>query len=129
MAKDYLFTEDDDLDIERENMERDLAETEKAMDMMAHDWPEMAERRRNLRRQLQEKQLDPLVKEALRLAQLAGHALGANEGLSNKLKNMVTRVEVRDEEIKRTADRDSWKKRAEQAEESLAKLRKRRRSR
>ena len=114
-----IYREDDDLDLERElaDLERNMTETKNGMDFMN-------DRAREVRKQIEAKQMDPVVKEALRLAQLAGHALGANEMLGNKLKNMETRVAIRDEVIEATKDRNHWKKRAEAAEATIERSKK-----
>lgn len=114
-----LYQEDDDLDLERELADLERNTAEKAREM---GW--MNERGREIRKTLEAKQMDPVVKEALRLAQLAGHALGANEALGNKLNNLVKRIEVRDQTIEEMSDyyaiKDSLEKmtaRAEKAEQ------------
>ena len=114
------FREDDERDLESE-----LNDVETAMDGMAGDFRGYEERRRYLKTQIEKKQMDPVVKKALELAQNAGHALGANEALGNRIKLLERRIEVRDEELDRTADRDSWKARAEEAEATIARSKKR----
>lgn len=111
MGRPPFYPEDDDLDLERElgELERNMADTKNGMDFMS-------DRAREIRKTLEAKQIDPVVKEALRLAQMAGHALGANEALGNKLMNLEKRVAVRDTELARTADYDEVVARLEEAE-------------
>lgn len=114
-----IYREDDDLDLERE-----LAELEQNMDRNAKENNWMKERAVDVRKRIEAKQIDPLVKEALKLAQNLGHALGANESLSQRLRNLNTRIDIRDKEIERTDDRDIWKKRAEAAEATIERSKK-----
>ncbi|HYG84604.1 MAG TPA: hypothetical protein VD907_07060 [Verrucomicrobiae bacterium] len=117
-----FYPEDDDLDLERE-----LERADEALDMMARDMRAGEERRHRLRKQIAKKQLDPLVAKAIELAHQSGQLLGANEGLGRKIENLVKRIEVRDQEIERTADRDDWKARALTAEATIERSKKRRR--
>lgn len=117
---EYIYTEDDDLDLERE-----LVEIEKHRDMMAKDIEGLSKRATDLRGELKRRQLDPLTATAIQLAKDLGHALGTNKALSKKLKNMVHRIEVRDAEIKSTLDRNIWKSRAEKAEATIERSKKR----
>ena len=114
------FEQDDELHLEEE-----LKDVEQAMDGMGRDFRGYDERRRYLKTQIEKKQMDPVVKKALELAQNAGHALGANEALGNRIKHLEARIEVRDKELDRTADRDDWKARAEAAEATIARSKKR----
>lgn len=128
MARPPFYQEDDDLDLERElaDLERNMADTKNGMDFMS-------DRAREIRKTLEAKQMDPVVKEALRLAQLAGHALGANEMLGNKLKNLNTRIEARDKRIAELEEENindqGWRERALAAEATLERSRKARRRR
>lgn len=112
------FPEDDEMDLEQE-----LAQAEESMDMMSRDFRNMGERRNHLRKQIAKRQLDPATAKMVELAQNAGHALGANEALANRIKFLEKRIAVRDEEIERTSDRDEWKARAEAAELKLKRKR------
>lgn len=112
------FPEDDEMDLEQE-----LAQAEDSMDMMARDMRAMDGRRNHLRKQISKRQLDPTVSKIVELAQNAGHALGANEALGNRIKFLERRIEVRDKELERTRDRDEWKARAEAAELKLKRKR------
>lgn len=116
-----LYQEDDDLDLERE-----LAELERNQARNSMDYAGMAERADYLRTEIKKQQIDPLVKKALQLAQDTGHALGANEAMANRLLNLTKRIDVRDKEIERTADRDAWKERALAAEATIQRSKKRR---
>jgi seryl-tRNA synthetase len=115
-----IYREDDDLDLERE-----LEETDRSLDMMANEMKAMDGRRNHLRKAIAKRQLDPLVARALDLAQNLGHVLGANEALSRKIEHLSKRINIRDEEIERTEDRDDWKQRAETAEAKIARRRRR----
>jgi len=117
-----IYPEDDDLDLERE-----LDRNEDSMKMMGADMERMSDRNRHIRKTLQKKQLDPLVAKAIELAIDGGRILGLNEGLNKKVQNLNKRIEVRDIEIRRTADRDSWKARAEAAEATIERSKKRKR--
>jgi hypothetical protein len=113
------FPEDDEM-----NLEQELSQAEDSMDMMSRDFRQMGERRNHLRKQIAKRQLDPAVAKIVELAQNAGHALGANEALANRIKFLERRIEVRDKELDRTSDRDEWKARAEAAELKLKRKRK-----
>lgn len=114
------FPEDDERDLDRE-----LAEAESAMDGMASEWPYLKERRNHLRKEIKKRQLEPLVAKAIELAQNLGHALGANEALAKKIKHLESRIDVRDEVLSKWEDHDELKERAEKAEASLKRRRKR----
>lgn len=115
-----IYQEDDDLDLERE-----LEEIENHKQNMRNDFAGIDERSHRIRKQLKKRQLDPLVARAIDLAQNLGHALGANEALGNKVKNLNKRIAVRDEKIFEWSHHDDWKARAETAEAKLARRRKR----
>lgn len=117
-----IYQEDDDLDIERE-----LERADRDIDHMTRDMMMAEERRTDLRKLAEAKKIDPLVSKALLLAQEAGHGRGIIELLNRKIENLVSRIAVRDQEIERTADRDTWKARALAAEATIERSKKRRR--
>lgn len=112
------FPEDDEMELEQE-----LAQAEESMDMMSRDFRSMGERRNHLRKQISKRQLDPTVSKIVELAQNAGHALGANEALGNRIEFLEKRIEVRDKWINDHSDYNEWKNRAEAAELKLKRKR------
>lgn len=117
-----IYPQDDDLDLERE-----LERTDRDMDMMAREMRGLEERRDDLVKAISANKIDPLVSKAIALAHQAGLATGANQALERKIQNLNKRIEVRDEELARTADRDDWKARALTAEGKIERSKKRRR--
>lgn len=102
----------------------EIYDAERELDQIDRDMNMMAERRHVVKRDLKRKQLDPAIAKMVELAQNAGHALGANEALGNRITFLEKRLAVRDVELERTSDRDEWKARAEAAELKLKRRRK-----
>lgn len=126
------FPEDDEI----EQLQHELAQAEDGYDRMARDMMGMDDHRRHLRKQIELKQIDPVVKKLVETAQNAGHALGANEALANRIKFLEKRIEVRDtkiaeleSEVERTADRDEWVESSAEWEQKYKKLSNSRRKR
>lgn len=107
------FPEDDEMDLQEE------------LDGIDRDMNMMAERRNHVRREMKRKSLDPVTAKIVELAQNAGHALGANEALANRIKFLEKRIEVRDKELEEVSDYYVVKERMEIAEGKLARRRKR----
>lgn len=110
------FPEDDEI----EQLQNELANAEDGYDRMARDMMGMDDHRRHLRKQIELKQIDPVVKKLVETATNFGHVNGANEALANRIKFLEKRIAVRDtriaeleEEVKRTADRDEWQESSE----------------
>lgn len=118
------FPEDDE-----RNLEGELAQTEEAMDMMARGWPEMAHRRKELRKAIAKQQLDAKDAKLVELAREAGYNQAKREDLQERTRFLERRIDVRDKELDRTSDRDALLARAETAEATIERSKKRKRSR
>lgn len=109
------FPEDDE--ITPEEAQEELSSNDRMM-------RDIDERNHYLKKRARQPQLDPKDAKLVELAQNAGHALGANEALGNRIVLLERRISVRDEELERLNDRDAWKARAEAAEATIARSKK-----
>lgn len=119
------FAADDEREIDE--LKQEMAQADDAYDIMGRDMMRNREYRGRLEKVLDQKTMDPVVAKALQLAEDKGYALGANEALGNRIKHLEARIDVRDKELDRTDDRDDWKARAEAAEATIERSKKRKR--
>jgi hypothetical protein len=109
-----IFPEDDEMSPE---------EAQEELHNNGRMMAEMQERESYLRRRAREKTLDPKDAKLVELAHAAGHGVATEEALKNRISLLERRIAVRDEELERTSDRDTWKERAEKAEATLTRSR------
>lgn len=125
-----MFPEDDEIEDKAvKNASQAVGRIDRDMNMMAMDSMKMAEERVGLIEVIKSQQLDPHVKKIAKLAQDAGHALGANEALLSRVKHLEKRIAVRDEKLAEWSDYNTWRNRALNAEAKIDRSEKAKRAR